>query len=711
MRLLKAKFHNWCQHRDLTLNLADGLNAIRGPNGSGKSNILTGIVFGLTGDFSRNPGVKVDNIYQLAGEKERAGVSLELLHGATKLTIERNLRPNSQKLLIEGANHPITKADEINAKVQELLGVNERLLLDYVFVDQWKIFAFVDQSPGVRAKAFGELFNAAKADSIWKILGDFKIDVPIPAIDGDKVRVRIAENRFEIIQLQTELANYNHLTEKWNYDEDPLHNIVKQFERRQMLYNSIAQLGRKVADAEANLHTFDKLLKPLEEELATYQEIVKNTRVEAEQARIDLASWSAYETVHKARAMLENEIDQLKKERDARISPIKPDCYCGPIYYSHGEQLGNWRAELVAEQNFLSTFDPKNGTAACPMCGTSTAQLQNRLQGAYLKVPTLRNMISGLNDSIAKSRAYDEVVTNHVTGTSRLDTALHTAEVRLLNLTDAKHPTKDRDQLKQLVEDYVQIQVQISAAEKEINGLCREKARTEGEKSSLDGQLLNMRIELHSLRVTDEQAAVAKEQLEQKQDQFNTRNNLRFKLDTKLRVLNDDEATLHNFQLDERKAGKLRRLATHLDDVRGIFKELPQVAAQACLDSMVEETNDILEKFEAPFRVLNADNLRFTLRKHSGVTLTAERLSGGEKAVFALAFRIVVNSRFAGSLGLLCLDEPTAGLDEDNVACLEVALGRLRELSTSRGLQVVLITHETGLDGLFDRVIKLSPTH
>jgi ABC-type lipoprotein export system ATPase subunit len=34
-------------------------------------------------------------------------------------------------------------------------------------------------------------------------------------------------------------------------------------------------------------------------------------------------------------------------------------------------------------------------------------------------------------------------------------------------------------------------------------------------------------------------------------------------------------------------------------------------------------------------------------------------------------------------------------------------LNRLRELSRSRGLQVILITHEKLLDTLFDRVIEI----
>lgn len=711
MRLLRAKFHNWCQHKDLTVDFVDGLNAIRGPNGSGKSNILTGVVFGLTGDFSRNPGVKIDNIYQLAGEKERAGVTLDLLHGATKITLERNLRPNSQKLTIVGAEHPITKADEINAKVQELLGVNERLLLDYVFVDQWKIFAFVDQSPGVRAKAFGELFNATKAETIWKALGEFRIEVPVPSIDGDRVRVRIAETENEVKQLQEELARYNHLPETWKYEDDPLRLIVFRFNHKETMTGQVEQLTKVMQSTSKAIEATKTVIEPMETELNACRQTIAGSNGKVEQAKVELASWAAYETVGKARAMLENEVCQLRKERDSKQAPVKPDDYCGPIYKQYEDQMAAWRAEVTAAQKLLNTFDPKLGIAACPTCGTSTAVLHDKLQLAYSDIDMYRKQIIALSDKMTRSKTFDTAFTNHSDWAKRNSDGLHTAEVRLMNLGPAKEPTQEREQLQELVSDYQQIQDQVSAREKEVRRHHDELYKLQGKISLLEGQRFDLTVALNAITVSAEQAAAAKVQLDQKQEQFNLRNNLRYKLDMKMKLLKDDEAALQKFQTDERKAGKLRRLVTHLDDVRGIFKELPQVAAQACLDSMVEEINDVLEKFDAPFRVLNVDNLKFTLRKHSGVTVPAERLSGGEKAVFALAFRIVVNSRFAGSLGLLCLDEPTAGLDEDNVACLEVALGRLRELSTSRGLQVVLITHETGLDGLFDRVIKLSPVH
>ena len=173
--------------------------------------------------------------------------------------------------------------------------------------------------------------------------------------------------------------------------------------------------------------------------------------------------------------------------------------------------------------------------------------------------------------------------------------------------------------------------------------------------------------------------------------------------------LRERERLLQKADAAERLAGKVRWLQQHFQAVRDIFHRdrLPRRVSQANLEFMNREVNDVLEQFDAHYRVRVEEGLKFSALFRDGRHMPAGRLSGGEKAVFALAFRLAVNSRYARDLGLLVLDEPTAGLDDTNLSCLETALNRLRELSRSRGLQVILITHERLLDGLFDQVVEL----
>jgi exonuclease SbcC len=84
----------------------------------------------------------------------------------------------------------------------------------------------------------------------------------------------------------------------------------------------------------------------------------------------------------------------------------------------------------------------------------------------------------------------------------------------------------------------------------------------------------------------------------------------------------------------------------------------------------------------------------------------AEALSGGERTALALSFRIALGQviRGAGRLKLstLILDEPTDGFSPEQVI-------RVGELLSDLGLpQVILVSHETGLAAVADRVFRVA---
>lgn len=82
-----------------------------------------------------------------------------------------------------------------------------------------------------------------------------------------------------------------------------------------------------------------------------------------------------------------------------------------------------------------------------------------------------------------------------------------------------------------------------------------------------------------------------------------------------------------------------------------------------------------------------------------------EALSGGERTALALAFRLALGGvvRSAGRLALetLILDEPTDGFSPEQVSRMGELLGRL-ELP-----QVLLVSHESQLAGIADRVVRV----
>ena len=184
-------------------------------------------------------------------------------------------------------------------------------------------------------------------------------------------------------------------------------------------------------------------------------------------------------------------------------------------------------------------------------------------------------------------------------------------------------------------------------------------------------------------------------------------------LDAVTTDLEDNEDLCRRMEEAEAKAATDRLWVYHLGEIRKIMHhdKLPKVVAHNYLEILSDDTNELLESFDADFRVGLGEGLNFSatfLRgPYAGAVSPAQRLSEGQKVLLALAFRVAVNSLFAGTAGLLCLDEPTESLDERNLACLEVAIGKMRDLSESRGLQCLLVTHEPSFEVLFDGVLRL----
>jgi len=170
------------------------------------------------------------------------------------------------------------------------------------------------------------------------------------------------------------------------------------------------------------------------------------------------------------------------------------------------------------------------------------------------------------------------------------------------------------------------------------------------------------------------------------------------------------EKQLADVQEVQLRGQRTREVVTHLEGIRAVFhrNEAPRMVSYTYIETMLDEVNNTLELFEAPFRVEMDESLGFLARFLDGVRVQPDqRLSIGERIVLAMAFRVTVNSTFASQVGVLILDEPTAGLDEHNLGCLPRALERLRDLSHQRGLQVLFVTHEPRIGHLFDRSIEL----
>ena len=139
----------------------------------------------------------------------------------------------------------------------------------------------------------------------------------------------------------------------------------------------------------------------------------------------------------------------------------------------------------------------------------------------------------------------------------------------------------------------------------------------------------------------------------------------------------------------------------------------PSGKVKAFVDAMLVQTNEYLEEMQAGFSVSYDNDDGFTAHFPAGgklpdrpVDIRADRLSGGEKCIFALAFRFSVND-LRSDTGFIILDEPTAPLDADHVDHVVEALGRVKSKLVPR-VQVIVVTHDERLMTVADKVVQIS---
>jgi DNA repair exonuclease SbcCD ATPase subunit len=170
------------------------------------------------------------------------------------------------------------------------------------------------------------------------------------------------------------------------------------------------------------------------------------------------------------------------------------------------------------------------------------------------------------------------------------------------------------------------------------------------------------------------------------------------------------EQELANLEHVLARSANARTWVSLLSQVRSVLHRdaLPRIVHEAALRRMESGINEMLDTFESPFQVkTSTEDLSYVAYFRNGTVMPAQGLSGGQQVVLSLALRWTLNSLFASQIGMMVLDEPTAGLDARHIDLLEVALRGLGEAARSRGCQVIIITHERRLEGVFDQVIEL----
>jgi DNA repair exonuclease SbcCD ATPase subunit len=709
MKLERLVLENFCQHRHLKHVWHHGLNGIVGPNGSGKSNVVKAIRGAILGTID-NAGTKTENICQLADNRERSRIVLNFEHNGIKVEIIRVLRRGVSTCRI-GSGDAIDGDNAVTAAVLDLLGVDQRILSEYIFVPQRNMAAFIDETPAERNKTFGQLFDLARADVIYKLL-DAEIKRVNPAQPNpeiDTLRARVARNQGRRDELVAAIAKDNAVINK--LDVPAAQALVSRDEQWRRDRVVVVSLGEQVDELAADLEARQKELTAAVQEQAELEQAKAGAAGDINAAQEALAKWEVAKKRREQEEALKAREDGLKTERTAHPEPQEPKGYPGEkVVKEKIDELGH---SIRTREELLKWF--KDEPKVCPTCGTETDVILKKVKLYKTELPGLKKALkdatqvqeehAGYSREHARWQGWSQDHAKRMI-TLSLDQAAFTA-------SNGEVPVADPDTCREMIDAGITMDRAIAETEIRVTHLRKEVSRSSGK---LDEISLKHVKSSDALGTAPDEAAVkkAREALREVEPLGQLVVRAEGELHAIKDALKSDEDMLGRLEAAERKAEMDRLWVYHLSEVRKVMHHdrLPKIVAHNYLEILADDTNELLESFDADFRVSLGDGLNFTttfLRgAYAGTVSPAQRLSEGQKVLLALAFRVAVNSLFAGTAGLLCLDEPTESLDERNLACLEVAIGKMRDLSESRGIQCLLVTHEPSFEVLFDGVLRLA---
>ena len=233
----------------------------------------------------------------------------------------------------------------------------------------------------------------------------------------------------------------------------------------------------------------------------------------------------------------------------------------------------------------------------------------------------------------------------------------------------------------------------------------RKMSRLELERKALD----DARADIEQLPATaDDLYARAVARLTEHEGLATEISGIEGRISAKQEALSGYETLLDELRAKIERHKTMGALREVVSDVRELFhwQNIPKIVAQANLAGITGEVNEALSIFGDPFWVESDENLSFKVHFPSSPSRNAGALSGGQKAVLAICFRIAVNKLFGSNVGMMFLDEPTAGLDNENIEYFREAL-QLLAVKVRGRQQVVIITHATELQSTFDQVVSI----
>lgn len=738
MKIIKVTYKNFKQHRDLVCDFSGGnVIAIVGPNGNGKSNAMGGIQFAFTGE---QPGFSKADLTTW-GEK-KGSVTVEFEHAGKNWTLTRATSEASATLK-NNEDVSISGITAVDSYLKEYMFVDKDIMRQAVFVGQSEVDSILFTDPGVRELAFQRLVGLGDARKLYDGLGNYISSLERPVsydavivtweTEIEKLQALHVTQQASLISTQQKLVQL----EQQAMDDQEL---IGRLQTVQLLMRDlkIAEESHKQATRLLQSYSMvDPIVVPDEvstEQIAFWRSQASHVYQQIEGTKHALLSVAQLNALGAEKLQLQ----QALAANDAELegSSLRSDLSLASASLANA-QRGLQELE-TAKKDLMKIIQGYSQLASghCPTCGAEIdLSSYQRAQQAAGEIQAQLLTASGLAQ---QARSHELALSQRVLKLENtkqdLSKKLAVCESKLSQLGSEVDPTWTKEALelyktevdaryaefRKLEQDALATNASRQSALKTNAQREKQTASTLVASEEALAKIQELQLQLGEWTAYPE-ASVQQElsQLQSRQAEISSLRLLALKLEGDLQALSASlekaSASLADvLQKKEKQADYVAKLAV-LTDVRSWlhYQSGPHTIVTEVMRQLTPNVNYFLRKMEAPFSVEpDFDTVGFLYTMNNGSAMpevppAAKALSGAQRAMLAIAFRLASYCMFASKLGLLVLDEPTAHMDQNNVVKTGELLARVQEMAKEMDLQVVIVTHHQEILPFCDKTIRI----
>jgi exonuclease SbcC len=644
-----------------TIKFTQGVNKISGRNAAGKTTILEAVLFGLFGEV---PGVNKRDLVSIGRDKVTVQISFTsplngdkaiiLREGVLQInnrTKELSFRATKNILDVEGDKAPITKNNDIQARMKELLGVGKTTFINIVYAKQKE---FIDILRPRDGRTMDSMLGLTTPAEIREQLREARkqLERKGRVLERGAIEERInnaeqsmaeAKEQLEVIdthlleldkELEEKRGQLQSIEEAIDELEDLAHLVDSQKERS-------TKLNQLVARHEANTDTLQVYYESFEDDP---QKLIESLQVDVQSARNTETRLQKLidETLGEERLQVNGEVSRLRHEITEHVGfkeeghTVCPKCGQKIDYHLIEQEIQTWKKQLKGREQRLKIIEQEIQTIQSQV--KVSRQRGDRANKELTELVTKLKQIQDLETSI--NRLEEQI--------RRQRGSLEEENEKTLQKLD-----KSMKKTFSTVEEAEQvIESQLRQQRTSLNTISKEVGDKEG------------------------QYRTRASQRKQTHDWLTKQKEVYQEAEEAIKMIAEYEAKIKTLE------AVVERYSEYEQELRENTLSLLEYRTYEYFQRLTDQQN---------YSSCQIDRQRYTLEVQpigSPRSIPAWRAGGGHESLFALAERLAL-LRVMGFPHMLILDEPTDAVDSENIPqLLEYIAKTSEEIS-----QVLLVTH------------------